>query len=176
MRLKWRSQAAEAVEYLHKNGVIHCDIRPDNFLLHGDSDQSLDLLICDFGGSAIDDQEGITHPSAGFGNPKNEPFNLTLKDYVPAMDIFALGSTFYTIMSGCYPYRSSRRELWTTKDVFGYEALAKRRFSIKDYPPTDNLVGGDVIVGCWNEDYHDMEAVIKAQESCFSKGHIAYKG
>lgn len=168
-RLKWRSQAAEAVEYLHQNGIIHCDIRPDNFLLHGDSEQNLDLLICDFGGSSIDGQKGETHPSAGFGNPSNEPHKLGLKAYGPAMDIFALGSTFYVIMTGYYPHRSSRRELWTTKDVFGYEAMVERRFDIKDFPPTENLVGGNVILGCWSDHYHDMEAMIQAQDDCFAK-------
>lgn len=167
--MKWRSQAAEAVQYLHQNGIIHCDIRPDNFLLHGNSEQNLDLLICDFGGSSIDGQKGGTHPSAGFGNPSNEPHKLGLKAYGPAMDIFALGSTFYVIMTGYYPHRSSRRELWTTKDVFGYEAMVERRFDIKDFPPTENLVGGNVIMGCWSDHYHDMEAMIQAQDDCFAK-------
>jgi serine/threonine protein kinase len=42
-------QTLEAMEYIHTNGVIHCDIKPDNLLL---SEQGR-VQLCDFG-SAID--------------------------------------------------------------------------------------------------------------------------
>ncbi|KAI9041587.1 protein kinase family protein [Aspergillus affinis] len=44
LKLKWAYQAAEAVELLHRNGVIHCDVKPRNFLL----DAALDIKIIDF--------------------------------------------------------------------------------------------------------------------------------
>ncbi|CAD0042947.1 unnamed protein product, partial [Aureobasidium pullulans] len=51
-RLKWRLQAADAIAYLHSKGVIHSDLRPENFLLHiyNDNDGP-ELLLSDFGGS-----------------------------------------------------------------------------------------------------------------------------
>lgn len=49
LKLKWAYQVAEAVELLHRNGAIHCDIRPRNLLL----DVALDIKIIDFSGSSL---------------------------------------------------------------------------------------------------------------------------
>jgi serine/threonine protein kinase len=57
LRWKLSLQAAEAVAYLHEQGVIHSDLRPENYLLHATVDScvdpslSLDLWLCDFSGS-----------------------------------------------------------------------------------------------------------------------------
>lgn len=69
LRLKWCLQAAEAVHYIHQKGVIHSDLRPENFLLHSDSENKLDLLLCDFGGSTNGDIDGGHLPDSGFFNP-----------------------------------------------------------------------------------------------------------
>jgi serine/threonine protein kinase len=63
---RWIKQAGETVQvlqntrseallklslaqFLHSQSVIHCDIKPDNFLL----DENLDLKVCDFAGLII---------------------------------------------------------------------------------------------------------------------------
>jgi serine/threonine protein kinase len=48
LRVKWRTQAAEAIHFIDREGVIHSDLRPDNFLLHTVGGNKLDLLLCDF--------------------------------------------------------------------------------------------------------------------------------
>ncbi|RYO78291.1 hypothetical protein DL762_008773 [Monosporascus cannonballus] len=59
-RLKWCRQVIEAITFIHSRGVIHSDLRPDNVLLHttmtdsiSDS-SSLDVWLCDFGGSTCE--------------------------------------------------------------------------------------------------------------------------
>ncbi|KAJ5594874.1 kinase-like protein, partial [Penicillium hispanicum] len=51
LRKKWCKQACEATDYIHSRGVIHADMRPENFLIHESTAGSLDLLLCDFGGA-----------------------------------------------------------------------------------------------------------------------------
>ena len=98
-RLKWCVQAAEALEYIISKDVIHCDLRPDNFLL----DINLNICLCDFGGSVCKNIKGNRLPDAGSRDPRN-----TSDDITPAIDIFALGSFMYIIMTGLYPHGSSK--------------------------------------------------------------------
>jgi serine/threonine protein kinase len=89
LRSKWCSQAAEAVCFLHQKGVIHSNLRVENYLLHGVDD----LLLCDFGGSTNGNIVGGHLSDSGAFNP-NKPWVST-----GATDIFSLGSNFYTIMT-----------------------------------------------------------------------------
>ncbi|KAE8150252.1 kinase-like domain-containing protein [Aspergillus avenaceus] len=162
LRLKWCRQAAEAVQYIHQKGVIHSDLRPENFLLHSDSKGKLDLLLCDFGGSTCGEIDGGHLPDPGFFNPC-KPWMST-----EAVDIFSLGSVFYTIMTGHWPYKSPGPfESVAEKD--DYEELVDALFASQKYPPVDDIPGGTVIYGCWTERYADVEALIRDQSLSFDR-------
>lgn len=46
----------ESVSYLHKEGIVHCDLKLENILMQKDEDESLPLVkICDFGIAHIKD-------------------------------------------------------------------------------------------------------------------------
>ncbi|KAJ5944797.1 kinase domain-containing protein [Penicillium verrucosum] len=87
LKLKWAYQVAEAVDLLHRNGIIHCDIKPRNLLL----DTTFDIKIIDFSGSSLDGSK----PASGEGT-RDQP--------TVATDLFALGSTLYEIFQGTSPY------------------------------------------------------------------------
>ncbi|KAG9230401.1 kinase-like domain-containing protein [Amylocarpus encephaloides] len=88
LRKKWCRQTAESITNLHSLGVIHSDLRPDNFLVHATSTASLDIWLCDFGGSTCEELglDGGHLPEAGFFDPTQEYVS------TPATDIFSLGS------------------------------------------------------------------------------------
>ncbi|KAF2243548.1 kinase-like protein [Trematosphaeria pertusa] len=50
----WCRQVVESISYIHHHGVVHSDLRPDNFLVHATTSTSLDLWLCDFGGSTCE--------------------------------------------------------------------------------------------------------------------------
>jgi serine/threonine protein kinase len=146
LRLTWCLEAAEAIAYLHSKGVIHSDLRPENFLLHASNDESFpDLLLSDFGGSYCKTANKIIDgghlPDSGFFNPKT-PW-VSTKD----TDIFALGSVVYTILTAHWPYRSlgafGSVEEW---EEYGEEV--DEGFMRGEFPSTEGLVGGDVMEGC----------------------------
>lgn len=157
LRLKWCSQAAEAVYFIHRKGVIHSDLRPESYLLHNH-----DLLLCDFGGSTSGNIDGGHLPDSGFFNPS--------KPWVSseATDIFSLGSIFYAIMTDHWPYRSPG-PFTSVQEKLSYSDMVDGLFSLNKFPPTDKLVGGPVIQGCWMEQYKDVEGVIQDQISLFGQ-------
>ncbi|KAJ5925839.1 hypothetical protein N7454_007349 [Penicillium verhagenii] len=153
LRLKWCLQAAEAVHYIHQKGVIHSDLRPENFLLHSDSKSKLDLLLCDFGGSTSGDIDGGHLPDSGFFNPCR-PWVSTEE-----VDIFSLGSIFYTIMTGHWPYKTPG-PFRSVAEKSDYAEMVDELFASQKYPPIDCLPGGTVIQRCWTGQYRDVRALL----------------
>ncbi|KAI6717202.1 hypothetical protein B2J93_5458 [Marssonina coronariae] len=90
------SQAAEAVEYSDKNRVIYCDLELRNLLL----DRDLDLKPTDFQGMSKAPEEtvvldGLLQGCIKAFLPRADSDNANVKT-----DIFALGSTIYSILIG----------------------------------------------------------------------------
>ncbi|KAL2859304.1 kinase-like domain-containing protein [Aspergillus pseudodeflectus] len=160
IRFKWRTQAAEAIQFIHQKGVIHSDLRPENFLLHTIAGNELDLLLCDFGGSTNGEIDGRHLPDSGFFNPCDPP------ESTKATDIFSLGSIYYTIMTGHWPYRSPG-PFKSLEEMKKYQELVDDLFASKRYPPVDGLEAGVVIQRCWTAEYSDLTALIADQSSQF---------
>ena len=162
LRLTWCLQAAEAIAYIHSREVIHSDIRPENFLLHVHLPNTYpDLLLCDFGGShcKIDDKiiDGGHLPDAGFYDPNKEW--ISDKD----TDIFALGSGFYTIMTGHWPYKSAGQFV-SVEESEEYEDTVNELFTKREFPAVEDLVGGSIILDCWTEKIRDAGVVVTRYE------------
>jgi len=164
LRLKWCLQAAEAITYIHTKNVIHSDLRPENFLLHASNDNDdPDLFLCDFGGSycKIDDNniiDGEHLPDPGFFDP-NCDWSST-KD----TDIFALGSVFYFIMTGHWPYKSPGPFL-SVQESDEYDEKVEDLFKEKKYPCVEGLEGGDIMSDCWNGKIRDAGVIVARCEA-----------
>ena len=50
-------QCGQCLQKLHDIGVVHRDVKPENFLLSRDADCRLRVVICDFGLSIVVDGE-----------------------------------------------------------------------------------------------------------------------
>lgn len=158
LRIKWRRQSLEAICYVHEKGVIHSDLRPENYLLHTTHNSTLDLYLCDFGGSVCGNIDGGNLPDSGFFDPR-KPWVST-----PATDIFSLGSIFYTIMTGHWPHQSARR-FKSAEEKYQYQERVDTLFLKGIFPSTANLIGGAVIQGCWDGKYEDAKSLREAEES-----------
>ncbi|GIK65024.1 MAG: hypothetical protein BroJett018_28180 [Chloroflexota bacterium] len=95
-------EVCDAIDYAHRNGVIHLDIKPDNILF----DRNDRPLVADFGLSKIL-QSGLyveVEPQVGtidymapeqiFGDPAGS-----------YSDVYALGLTLYEMLMGHLPHR-----------------------------------------------------------------------
>jgi serine/threonine protein kinase len=99
-RLSYSCQIADAVNFLHSKQIIHRDLKPANFLLTFDEQYA---KLSDFGTTRALNSEGR------FGNTLRTGLQGTLgylspeifthpAEQTPAVDIFALGVSFYEIL------------------------------------------------------------------------------
>ncbi|ESZ95772.1 kinase domain-containing protein [Sclerotinia borealis F-4128] len=158
-RQKWCYQSAQAVAYIHSCGVIHSDLRPENILVHETGPGILEPLLCDFGGAVCDELglDGEQLPNDPFCHPALDFYTKV----TTAVDIFSLGSIFYTILTGYWPYRtqafySSTDEYW---DYLDRVALL---FKQGMYPDVTGLVGGEVIKRCWTREFTTVQQILDA--------------
>lgn len=106
-------QLCDAVEYLHKNDVIHRDIKSGNILLTTDTKGSHLIKLCDFGLSKDKRDSKLSRFSFQAGTDEYASPQ-QLEDARTADerdDIFSMGKTFYQMLTGRTftnnkPYRS----------------------------------------------------------------------
>ncbi len=99
-------QISEALDYAHKRGVIHCDIKPNNVLL----DANDNVLLSDFG-IAVNTDEYAPIPRI-FGGTATYMAPEQYRGWpVPASDQYSLAIMVYEWLSGYPPFHGSSSEI-----------------------------------------------------------------
>lgn len=99
-------QMVDAIEYLHTRGVCHLDIKPDNILL----DENYCIKLADFGLALQLGEKRCLKGIAGTTLYLSPEMHLDLKYDGYQADLFALGITLFTMVSGILPFRSAKQE------------------------------------------------------------------
>ena len=156
VRKKWCRQVVESIAYIHSRGVIHSDLRPENFLVHATTPTSLDLWLCDFGGSTCEELglDGKHLPDPGFFDPNSEWVS------TPATDLFSVGSILYTILTGHWPYRGPG-PFKTAEEMEAYDQHVEELFRQGKFPDVEGLFGGRIILCCWTSKYTSADDVLQ---------------
>ena len=99
------AQIASALKYIHQRKMNHLDVKPANIMLN----RSGDSVLIDFGISkqydAASGQQTSSTPvgiSEGFA-PIEQYKQGGLLEFSPESDVYALGATYYTLLTGTKP-------------------------------------------------------------------------
>mmetsp|Transcript_101400 Transcript_101400/g.158375 ORF Transcript_101400/g.158375 Transcript_101400/m.158375 type:complete len:486 (+) Transcript_101400:33-1490(+) len=90
------------IRQLHMHLVVHRDIKPDNFMIAMDPNQTVKL--CDFGLSGRRSGTKKLHGNYGTA-PFMCPEMLLRSEYDEKADIWSLGVIAYVLIFGCFPYQ-----------------------------------------------------------------------
>lgn len=102
--LEWMKQMTVGLNYAHKRGVVHQDIKPDNIFITQDGN----LKIGDFGLALIATGVAIERAVQGKGTPAYMSPELCRGDPQDhRSDIYSLGAVFYELLTNEKPYKAS---------------------------------------------------------------------
>src|SRR5690606_122997 len=93
---------AEAVEHAHRNGIVHCDLKPSNILMTGDGIPK----VADFGVAKWIESEGYWKDGVGRrGTPRYMAPEQAggAGEVGPATDVYSLGKILYEMLAGRVP-------------------------------------------------------------------------
>eukprot|EP01094_Clydonella_sp_ATCC50884_P023302 TRINITY_DN5548_c0_g1_i1.p1 TRINITY_DN5548_c0_g1~~TRINITY_DN5548_c0_g1_i1.p1 ORF type:complete len:507 (+),score=150.81 TRINITY_DN5548_c0_g1_i1:71-1591(+) len=122
---RWFAQIVNGVDYMHSEGFVHLDVKPDNiFVTRND-----DILLGDFGRSCTFERGRATvraSPGTLQYAPPEAMYERAVKRWSdarelfdrigvkcsgsypvvegPGLDLWALGSTLYVMLTGCFPF------------------------------------------------------------------------
>ena len=157
VRLPWREaadlalQITRALEYIHGQEIIHRDIKPANILISVENGRRI-AKLADLGlAKQLDteqEQLGLTLEGKPLGSPSYMPPEQVrnAKDATRASDIYGVGATFYSALTGQRPF-DGKSSYEVMANVLTKEVVPPK-IKVPDLPQALN----DLMMRCLSKD------------------------
>ncbi|MGA8744350.1 MAG: protein kinase [Solirubrobacterales bacterium] len=103
-------QACAGLDYAHRRGIIHRDVKPGNLMILGGpvGGGEMTVKLTDFGIARAIEQTRITQVGSVVGTAAYlAPEQVRGEEATPATDVYALGVVLYQFLTGRLPYEGS---------------------------------------------------------------------
>ncbi len=134
MAQSYISQIAEALDYAHKRGCVHCDVKPANILIDHDGQ----VVLSDFGIVRLMDsvsltaQQSLKSPETLMGTPDYISPEQALGEPLDGRsDIYSLAVTLFFLLAGSPPFKAE-------------SSIAMALLHVHEAPPLLGLLRADV--------------------------------
>ena len=121
----WFSCLASGLEFLHENGVIHHDIKPQNILV---KDQK--VLFADFGSSCTVDETRLIENEAFHHTKLYAAPEVERGDFMTASDVFSLGCVFLEMVTVLIS-SDMWKQLRALQSSFYHQELSSRHWALE---------------------------------------------
>jgi eukaryotic-like serine/threonine-protein kinase len=104
------AQACAGLDYAHRRGIIHRDVKPGNLMIVGGpvGGGEMTVKLTDFGIARALEQTRITQVGSVVGTAAYlAPEQVRGEEATPATDVYALGVVLYQFLTGRLPYEGS---------------------------------------------------------------------
>jgi len=104
------AQACAGLDYAHRRGIIHRDVKPGNLMVVGGPVGGGEMIVklTDFGIARAIEQTRITQVGSVVGTAAYlAPEQVRGEEATPATDVYALGVVLYQFLTGRLPYEGS---------------------------------------------------------------------